>query len=325
VPDGPAPGGAILAECPFCGSAVARTLLADGGTCPKCLAEIPGEEAPTDPGAEIRAALERRDRRWVTVRNAVLSTSAVAVVTIAGIVAITLALWPKPEVAALLDFDTLDFPMPEVVGSETAMAVVKPRLEVVRASPGVSRTITVGPAPSVSGASRYAPPGGSAGGTATANDLPGNTVAEAPAGTRGTRSGTAGPSGPALGISPTAGSRSGVSLGLEAPRVRRDDNLVLSDPDAIRQMIGEYMAEQIPQLNVCYDRRLKASPALRGRWRLQFTVNREGEVEHAMVEAIERSDQELEKCIASHVEREWEFGKVAMAQPVSRTLRFQPL
>jgi hypothetical protein len=302
-----------LAECPFCGSALARNLLADGGTCPKCLAEIPGEEAPTDPGAEIRAALERRDRRWVTVRNAVLSTSAIGIVAIAGVVAITLALWPEPEVAALLDFDTLDFPMPEVVGSETAMAVVKPRPDVVRTTPAVS------------GASRFTPPGGVAGGTATANDLPGSTVAVAPDGPRGSRSGTAGPTGPALGISPTAGSRSGVSLALDTPKVRRDDNLVLSDPDAIRQMIGEYMAEQIPQLNVCYDRRLKASPTLRGRWKLQFTVNRNGEVEHAVVEAIERSDQELEKCIATHVAREWEFGKVAMDQPVSRTLRFQPL
>ena len=45
--------------------------------------------------------------------------------------------------------------------------------------------------------------------------------------------------------------------------------------------------------------KLEVEPALGGRWRLQFTVNRGGEVEHAQVEPIERSDKELEDCIAT--------------------------
>ena len=307
-----------MAECPFCGSPVTSHLVSHGGTCPRCLAEIPGEEAATDPGAEIRAARERHDRRWITYRNYFLSAGAIGTVSVAGIVAITLALWPKPQVAALLDFDKLDFPMPEVVASE-AMAVVPPaddRIATVQAPP------RPGTKPSATSATRFAPGQPIAGGTADAGDLADARGAET-TGAR-TRTGTADPAGPSLGLSPAVGPRPTADLSLQAPRVRRDDNLVLSDPDAIRQMIGEYMREQIPQLNGCYDRRLKVDPGLGGRWKLQFVVDRDGSVEHAVVEPIEIADAELEACIVSHVEREWEFGKVAMNQPVSRTLRFQP-
>jgi hypothetical protein len=176
--------------------------------------------------------------------------------------------------------------------------------------------------PTATGASRFAPPRPIDGEAAGAADL---AEAGATSGsTTRTRSGTADPTAPSLALSPAVGQRGSIDLSLQAPRVRRDDNLVLSDPDAIRQMIGEYMREQIPQLNGCYDRRLKVVPALGGRWKLQFVVDRSGEVEDAVVEPIEMADPELEACIVHHVEREWEFGKVAMNQPVSRTLRFQP-
>ena len=307
-----------MAECPFCGSPVTSHLISHGGTCPRCLAEIPGEDAATDPGAEVRAARERHDRRWITYRNYFLSAGAIGTVSLAGIAAITLALWPKPEVAALLDFDTLDFPMPEVVASE-AMAVVPNTNDRIATTAAPPRP---GSRPSATSATRFAPGQPIGGGTAGASDLADARGAET-TGTR-SRSGTGDVSGPSLALSPAVGSRPAVDLSLKAPRVRRDDNLVLSDPDAIRQMIGEYMREQIPQLNGCYDRRLKVHPNLGGRWKLQFVVDRDGDVEDAVVEPIEVSDAELEACIVSHVEREWEFGKVAMNQPVSRTLRFQP-
>ena len=52
-----------------------------GGPCPKCFAEIPGEEAPTDPGAEARAIQERKDRRGATIR-AFVGLAAMAAVAI---------------------------------------------------------------------------------------------------------------------------------------------------------------------------------------------------------------------------------------------------
>jgi hypothetical protein len=47
-----------MGACPFCKGDVDDDILTFGGRCPHCLIEIPGEEAPTDPGADARAAEE---------------------------------------------------------------------------------------------------------------------------------------------------------------------------------------------------------------------------------------------------------------------------
>jgi outer membrane biosynthesis protein TonB len=47
-----------MEACPFCKAAVDEELLLYGGPCPACLNEIPGEEAPTDPGAQAKANAE---------------------------------------------------------------------------------------------------------------------------------------------------------------------------------------------------------------------------------------------------------------------------
>jgi hypothetical protein len=45
-----------MGVCPFCKGEIADDILTFGGRCPQCLIEIPGEEAPTDPGDEVKAA-----------------------------------------------------------------------------------------------------------------------------------------------------------------------------------------------------------------------------------------------------------------------------
>jgi hypothetical protein len=45
-----------MGACPFCKGEVDSDILTFGGRCSSCLIEIPGEEAPTDPGAAARAA-----------------------------------------------------------------------------------------------------------------------------------------------------------------------------------------------------------------------------------------------------------------------------
>ena len=60
-----------MGECPFCKGNVAEDILVYGGRCPQCLIEIPGEEAPTDPGEEVRAeqaaaaATAEKRRGWL--------------------------------------------------------------------------------------------------------------------------------------------------------------------------------------------------------------------------------------------------------------------
>ena len=210
-----------MAECPFCGSEVSDDLVAFGGTCPKCFAEIPGEEAATDPGVDVRDAQERRDRRRATFRTVAGLTALLLVVSCTGIAALATVLWPEPEVAEILDFDTLDFQMPnELVGVEAP-----PEPEEARPDRPSERPVaSPGPTP----------------------------VAPSPDGIRRPRTeiGPLVPTKAVPGAKP--GSKPGsVDLSLEAPKVRRDDNLVLSDPEAIRDMIGERMVEFIPGLKVC--------------------------------------------------------------------------
>ncbi|HHO50296.1 MAG TPA: hypothetical protein ENK18_05345 [Deltaproteobacteria bacterium] len=316
-------------ECPFCGSEVSEELVAYGGTCPKCFAEIPGEEAATDPGEEVRAAQEQSDRRRVASRAAVVGlVGMLSLVVCTGAIALAFVLTPEPEIAALIDFDELDFPLPEVVGiqGEPAAVAVAPRPDRPRPSTPTPSTRPAPVAPAApSGAERFARDGAASAAPPTpARDLLGAPEPERVALTGPRPRGPGAPSGPARS-STGGGSSRAVSIDLSGGdvKVARDSNIVLDDALAIRNMIGEKMRAGIPELVNCYNRRLKQIPGLRGRWRLTFTVTPEGRASGAKATPLDRGDAELEICLASHVEREWSFGKIAVASPVAKTLTFK--
>ena len=50
-----------MGSCPFCKESVDDAILEYGGRCPSCLIEIPGEDAPTDPGEEAKAAMQAKE------------------------------------------------------------------------------------------------------------------------------------------------------------------------------------------------------------------------------------------------------------------------
>ncbi|MCA9494389.1 MAG: AgmX/PglI C-terminal domain-containing protein [Myxococcales bacterium] len=299
-----------MVECPFCGSEVTEDLVTYGGTCPKCFAEIPGDEAPTDPGAEVRAAQERKDRRGRTLRMAFAFSLLLALVSCTGVTALGVVLWPKPEVAEMLDFDNLDVPLPDLVGAPSGEL-------------GGATAPSSGPKPRPSGPK----PPSSVGGTPSVNPVTSVPVAEPTSGT-GTRprpqpGAATGPADPTQGgtTSTRPGGLDDLTIG--GPAVRRDSNTVLSDPDAIRMMIGERLREQIPGLQVCYDRRLKVDSTLKGRWLLTFNVQPSGKVSGATANGLDRKDATLEQCLTHHVETNWVFGKINVTQPVRRTITFR--
>lgn len=304
-----------MVECPFCGSEVTEDLVTYGGTCPKCFAEIPGDEAPTDPGAEVRAAQERKDRRGRTLRMAFAFSLLLALVSCTGVTALGVVLWPKPQVAEMLDFDTLDVPLPDLVGA-----------------PSGELGGATAPAPTT-GPKTPRPPGPkptNGGGTPapTVNPVAPVPVAEPTSGT-GTRprpqpGGDLGPADPTRGTGSASKGPGGLDdLTIGGPAVRRDSNTVLSDPDAIRMMVGERLREQIPGLQICYDRRLKVDPTLKGRWLITFNVLPSGKVSGATATGLDRQDAQLEQCLTHHVETNWVFGKINVTQPVKRTITFR--
>lgn len=315
-----------MGECPFCGGEVAEELTTFGGTCPKCFVHIPGEEAATDPGDDVKAALEASDRAR-SKRRALMPVFA-AIPVVLGLVGV--AAWyllrPVPTVD-MLDFDLVDSTfVPEIV------AAPEPVEEAADEAPVTGSTARVGsgarPAPDGGGlpASRLlaTPATGLSDGGLRASDLGTPTQGiRSSEEVRSRASGVAtGPASLSGGLS-TGGSGSGtLDFGLDVTNERKAG--VLEDPEAIRQMIAERMSGQMQQLNSCYERQLKAEPGLSGRWRIRYTVGADGTVRDASVVGLNGANREFEQCMIGIMNR-WRFGRIIRDQPVQRTVAFRPL
>ena len=107
-----------MGECPFCGNKVDDDLITFGGTCPRCFAEIPGEEAATDPGEDVKAAQARKDQMRATLRTVLPVLFVIPIIAVLGLAALYIGVFrPEPEVV-LLDFDEGDdYPIPELVAA----------------------------------------------------------------------------------------------------------------------------------------------------------------------------------------------------------------
>lgn len=304
-----------------------------GGPCPKCFAEIPGEEAPTDPGAEARAAQEKKDRRGATLRAAVGMGAMMALVACTGIGALAVVLWPEPEVA-VLDFDSAEFDYPafELVGNADAaegdpdVAVdVKVAQAAPTPRPGGNGGSAQAPRPKLD-ASAYVPTKvgtDEVDASAALGKDDGVAELDTTRGTRGVDGPAAGPAGLDGVGSGDAGAQQAIGLELDL-NVERRTGVVLSDPDQIRQMIGKLMGQQVRKLSYCYERRLKQAPDLGGRWLIKYTVSKDGKAIDASATGRDVSDPELEKCLVDNIESKWRFDQIVRATPVQKTLTFRP-
>ncbi len=273
------------AHCPFCKQAISPELAQYGGNCPKCMLEIPGEDAPTDPGAHLRAkqdverlvvVTKERRRRWVG-----WAVGGVVVVAL-GAVGVARLKEERDALTYNLD-DYYVMPLEDIV--VTAPAPPEP------AASAPLRTAAGGGVPaSHPAAVTLAPPEGATptplrGATPAGDALPADLAATMVSGT---------------GSAELGGATIGVSR-LDA---------VLSDPAEIKAMIGRVLAGSRPQLNACYQQRLKQVESLRGTWDLEFTVSTSGMATGVDANGRDRSDSELESCMERAVAG-WRFSKVA--------------
>lgn len=97
----------------------------------------------------------------------------------------------------------------------------------------------------------------------------------------------------------------------------------LEDDQAIIGMIRRVMDTEIPRLRVCYERRLKTEPDLRGRWRVSFTVQSDGYTRDVSAVGTEAKDAQLESCIVEKV-KNWQFQRIREDQPISKSISFRP-
>ncbi len=123
-------------------------------------------------------------------------------------------------------------------------------------------------------------------------------------------------------VEPSA-SVDGISLGMpEVTQRRRAD--VLDDPDSIRAMVSARMSAQLPGLERCYLQRLEADSTLRGRWRVEFVVQKDGRVGSANVFGRDGEDVVMEACMVQEMST-WTFDRIAIEFTSSKTLVFEPV
>jgi hypothetical protein len=299
-----------LGSCPFCHAEISEELIRFGGTCPKCLGDIPGEETPTDPGAEARAAHEAADRRVLGRRRA-LSALAVAPV-IGGLIglAIYLVVAPHP-VAEMLDFDDAIYEMDEFQfvayvepepeetvttsnPSPTPRTIQDLKVTTAKGDPDLPETLGDAREPSLEPA------------TTRPLEAGGDGMAEVDdAGADGLQSGA-------------------IQFGIDVGVSRRGQKGIrLTDDSSIIEMIKGVMSAELPRLKSCYEQQLKVNERLSGRWTLTLIVDRDGDPKDVAVSGQGVSDPDMETCIVDKVQG-WAFQPIRADQPVQKTLTFRP-
>lgn len=315
-------------QCPFCQAEVKADLIIYGGTCPSCFGEIPGEEAATDPGEEVKAAQARSDNRRATWRVFAPLLLATPLVGCMGVAAVVFLLWPNPEVREIIDFDSAQYglsldEMVAAVPKEKPALVAKVEPEPSKGS-GKAGTEKKGSSvtdnPLLSAGKGYDASaqgiqqiGGTGDGVADlGSDGPKRQSSGSLDGPQGTAELSVGYQ------APTSGGLSTSSI-MDVGRKKAP----LEDQAAIAKMIGLMMTAQSPQLKACYESRLKQNEALEGRWRIVFTVSANGTVSGAQAEGMNVQDTEFESCMQSKVLK-WRFDPIIADQPVQKSWNFRP-
>lgn len=282
-------------HCPFCKGEVSEDTIRFGGHCPSCLIEIPGEEAATDPGEQARVRQEFEARIAEKKRKARSRIfGGVAAVLLVAAVGGAVAFWPAQEDPELSE---VEFYITPVSAHQDQLANLGTEDPAVNAK---SRKVSTGRS-SKSGARS-----GASGGSAPA---PG---AEGPSVSASAGSG----SGSGEGVTQTGSSlNSPFAFSGSSPTARGPKGIVLSDPEAIDNMVRTVVTRGVKQLEQCYQTRLKEVESLKGKWAFSLVVATSGVPEGVRVQARSTSDAELESCIKRNVEA-WRFQSINEAVTV---------
>ncbi|NOY27007.1 MAG: AgmX/PglI C-terminal domain-containing protein [Oligoflexia bacterium] len=293
-----------MGHCPFCKGVVDRATLVGGGTCSHCLIEIPGEEAPTNPGEQALARQHAEEAAAGGGRKPIVMIGAAVLVGLVG-----LGIWWSTDRAPMrveLDEETFT-PIPlaahQNIYQESAADAGPSNGGAAgssRSAAGHDRRRTV-----IGGQVARGSSSSSSAGRATLNPAAGSITKQVEA------------------IDPTASTTASPGL-ITGPSISIGHHSVaetLSDPDAISGMIKRVVSRNSRQLQDCYNDRIKIQPELEGRWRVGFEVQKTGAVEMVEVHALTGSDPELERCMAGKLSR-WHFQRIANPQGVSKNYSF---
>lgn len=309
-----------VANCPFCSSDIEEDLVVFGGTCPKCFGEIPGEEAPTDPGEERKAAIEKADQAVVRRRRSVQMVGALMLFLVMAGGALTVAFWPEEE-AVLLNFDE-EYYEEDLDG---LAAYEAPEDEPESSASGIAkstRTTKRDPLGNLEALKGLGKDGDVLDGVAVAEQVGPST-----SGMRTSENGDINPFADdqkiADGVSGGAPMVGGLVPSVKINR-QLQRGVTLTDDNQIIGMIRKVLSDNSRGLQTrCYEKELKNKPDLKGKWTLRFTVDTKGQVRDATAEGRDMQDASLEFCLVEQVSR-WEFQAIHKAQPVQKSYTFRP-
>lgn len=298
------------ASCPFCKGKIPEDLIQFGGNCPHCLLEIPGEEAPTDPGLLARKKLEAEavgKAKQVRSRR----TLQAVIVTLLLVAGGGYGVWTAQQEQASRTYELPDdLYLPPLQEASALGADPKPP-----APTGKPKATPTRPAPNVdplAALSRAGDPLGSP----LPDTKPAPTVV-ASVQPSGPRRAEMPPPEVQIAMAPTAGG----DVEIADVRRSRSNDQALSDDDEIFAMIKEVMSRYQPQVRACYESRLKLNEGLAGAWKVAFVVKKDGSTSAVAITPEGRKDSQLESCIAKTIEA-WKFSRITHDQPVSQTKRF---
>lgn len=307
-----------MAHCPFCHGDVTENLLINGGTCPLCFGEIPGEETPTDPGEEVKGQIRQQDLDRAR-RRALTPVFVMAPVVGIALVVAAISLRPQEKIEEIeldgsfsFEFDPLAYD-PSTAPAATEVAEPKLGREAVGRQPAVANLIGRG--------TSAAQP--------TTEDLAGRldgvrgTEAEATGGPRGSGTEVADRGDRQLapfGSTGGSGSIEDMDFSLTASR---DSMRVLESEDDIRAAVRVLFDERKGQIQQCYERALKVDSEFSGTWRLALTVGTNGKVTEHDAIAVEAGNEQFEECIESRAAG-WALpGRLAKPRTFTLPLTFR--
>lgn len=294
-----------MGACPFCGGEVSEDLLLNGGHCPHCLIEIPGEDTPTDPGEAAQAqqaAEEQAVKRGQS--NKLIAGGVVALLGLVGGAVVLLA--PSETGPMQIEMGEFEFaPMSEhqdlaMPQAEQPEPVAQKKTSTRRStSSGTSapqRTASAGtgaaPAPATSGS----------GSVATASAPP--------------------PTGGQLGGDPGLADPLDADMFFGAgPAKKGVQAIELCKPGEIYEAVRGVMKVKSPQVRQCYDRALKSNESLSGRWMASFVIGKDGGTTKVNVRGEGVSDSGLEGCLVQQIER-WTFPPLCEPMPIETPFTF---
>lgn len=273
-----------MSTCPFCSKPISEDLSLNGGYCPHCLIEIPGEESATDPGLSTEEVKGEQgsNNRWLLMGTAAL-------------VLVSVGWWWSHDGGSTsgVNFRGARPAVPLSAHQDQQYEDEKAKQEAA-AAPKRSRRSRRASAPANQAKAAPAQPAAKTDRKPASSDSVAAGLGSAP-----------------VDIFSAIGA---------APRQRGPKGIVLEDAVKIEEMVARVLTRGSRDVQRCFDTARKANPSTTGAWYVGFTVSKEGRPVEIGIERLGAANATIEACIQSSVSS-MRFQRVAEQVHVSDTYR----